>query len=63
VDDFSKRAQLYNKAEQIAVTGVGWLPLFNAKVNVLVRACIKGIDVTGMDYQIPDWSALTGCPG
>jgi ABC-type oligopeptide transport system substrate-binding subunit len=62
VGDFAKRAQLYNKAEQIAVTEVGWLPLFNAKVNVLVRACIKGIDVTGMDYQIPDWSALTGCP-
>ena len=62
VDDFAKRADLYNKAEQIAVDEVGWLPLFNAKVNVLVRDCIKGIDVTGMDYQIPEWSALTGCP-
>jgi oligopeptide transport system substrate-binding protein len=61
VDDFAKRADLYNQAEQIAVTDVGWLPLFNAKVNVLVRACIKGLDVTGMDYQIPNWSALTGC--
>ena len=61
VDDFAKRAELYNKAEQIAVTEVGWLPLFNAKVNVLVRSCIKGIDVTGMDYQIPNWSALAGC--
>jgi hypothetical protein len=27
-----------------------------------VRDCIKGIDVTGMDYQIAEWSALTGCP-
>jgi oligopeptide transport system substrate-binding protein len=62
VDDFAKRADLYNKAEQIAVTEVGWLPLFNAKVNVLVRACIKGVDVTGMDYQFPNWSALAGCP-
>ena len=62
VDDFAKRADLYNKAEQIAVDEVGWLPLFNAKVNVLVRECIKGINVTGMDYQIPDWGALTGCP-
>jgi oligopeptide transport system substrate-binding protein len=62
VDDFAKRADLYNKAEQIAVDEVGWLPLFNAKVNVLVRDCIKGIDVTGMDYQIPEWSALSGCP-
>jgi ABC-type transport system substrate-binding protein len=62
VDDFAKRADLYNKAEQIAVTEVGWLPLFNAKVNVLVRDCIKGVEVTGMDYQFPNWSALTGCP-
>jgi len=62
VDDFAKRADLYNKAEQIAVTEVGWLPLFNAKVNVLVRDCIKGVEVTGMDYQFPYWSALAGCP-
>ena len=62
VDDFAKRADLYNKAEQIAVDEVGWLPLFNAKVNVLVRDCVHGIDVTGMDFQIPEWSALTGCP-
>ncbi len=62
VDDFAKRAELYNQAEQIAVTEVGWLPLFNAKVNVLVRECIQGVDVTGMDYQFPEWSALAGCP-
>jgi ABC-type transport system substrate-binding protein len=61
VDDFAKRAELYNQAEQIAVDEVGWLPLFNAKVNVLVRDCITGIEVTGMDYVIPSWSALGGC--
>jgi oligopeptide transport system substrate-binding protein len=62
VGDFAARAALYNQAEQIAVTEVGWLPLFNAKVNVLVRDCIVGIDVTGMDYLVPEWSALRGCP-
>lgn len=62
IDDFAKRADLYNQAEQIAVSEVGWLPLFNAKVNVLVRECVKGIDVTGMDYQIPEWGSLAGCP-
>jgi len=61
INDVAKRADLYNQAEQIAVDQVGWLPLFNAKVNVLVRDCIKGIDVTGMDFQIPSWSVLTGC--
>jgi ABC-type transport system substrate-binding protein len=62
VGDFAARAALYNQAEQIAVTEVGWLPLFNAKVNVLVRECIAGLDVTGMDYLVPEWSALSGCP-
>lgn len=61
-DDFATRAELYNAAEQIAVTEVGWLPLFNAKVNVLVRECVDGIVVTGMDFQIPEWSDLHGCP-
>ena len=61
VGDFSERAKLYNQAEQIAVTEVGWMPLFNAKVNVLVRDCVKGVAVTGMDYQFPDWSKLAGC--
>jgi hypothetical protein len=28
---------------------------------VLVRECVMGIDVTGMDFVIPDWSALGGC--
>jgi ABC-type transport system substrate-binding protein len=62
VDDWTTRADLYNQAEQIAVAEVGWLPLFNAKVNVLVRECVTGIDVTGMDYLIPAWGALAGCP-
>ena len=61
VGDFGERAKLYNQAEQIAVSEVGWLPLFNAKVNVLVRDCVKGVAVTGMDYQFPDWSKLAGC--
>lgn len=64
VGDFARRAELYNQAEQIAVTEVGWLPLFNTKVNVLVRECVEGVEVTGVfsAYVIPDYSALRGCP-
>ncbi len=61
--DFARRAQLYNQAEQIAVREVGWLPLFNGQVNVLVRECVQGVAVTGLfsAYVIPDYSALRGC--
>jgi oligopeptide transport system substrate-binding protein len=63
VDDFAARAELYNKAEQIAVNEVGWLPLYNAQVNVLVRPCVEGVVVTGLysAFVVPDFTKLTGC--
>jgi ABC-type transport system substrate-binding protein len=63
-DDIARRIELYNQAEQIAVTEVGWLTLFNGQVNVLVRDCVEGVDVTGLfsAYVVPDFSALRGCP-
>ena len=62
-DDFDARVELYNQAEQIAVTEVGWLPLYNGKVNVLVRDCVEGVEVVGLfsAYVVPDASALSGC--
>jgi ABC-type transport system substrate-binding protein len=64
VGDFARRVELYNQAEQIAVTEVGWLPLFNGKVNVLVRDCVEGVAVVGLfsAYIVPDYSQLKGCP-
>lgn len=61
--DFEGRMQLYNQAEQIAVDEVGWLPLFNTQVNVLVRSCIEGITVTGLfsAFVISDYGDLKGC--
>ncbi|MGI9254805.1 MAG: peptide ABC transporter substrate-binding protein, partial [Thermomicrobiales bacterium] len=61
VGDFPKRAELYNKAEQLAVTEVAWLPLFNGQVSVLVRDCVKGVVVTGNGVVIPNFSDLAGC--
>lgn len=63
-DDYQRRIELYNRAEQIAVTEVGWLPLFNGQVNVLVRECVQGVVVTGLysAYVIPNFSELAGCP-
>lgn len=63
-DDYARRIELYNQAEQIAVSEVGWLTLFNGQVNVLVRECVEGVEVTGLfsAYVVPDFSALRGCP-
>lgn len=63
-DDIEARLALYNQAEQIAVNEVAWLTLFNGQVNVLVRECVQGVEVTGLfsAYVVPDFSALRGCP-
>ncbi|MBI1257344.1 MAG: hypothetical protein GC204_07730 [Chloroflexi bacterium] len=58
--DLEGRMKLYNQAEQIAVDEVGWLPLFNPKLNVLVAPYVKGIVFTGQGLVIPDYSKLTG---
>ncbi len=59
-DDLQKRLELYNQAEQIAVDEVGWLPLFNPKLNVLVKPYVQGIVFNGQGLVIPDFSKLTG---
>jgi peptide/nickel transport system substrate-binding protein/oligopeptide transport system substrate-binding protein len=58
--DLEGRMKLYNQAEQIAVDEVGWLPLFNPKLNVLVQPYVEGIVFTGQGLVIPDFSKLTG---
>lgn len=58
--DYIKRMKLYNQAEQIAVTQVGWLPLFNPTINVLVRPYVQGLVLTGQGLIVPDWSAARG---
>ncbi len=58
--DYIKRMKLYNQAEQIAVTQVGWLPLFNPTLSVLVRPYVQGLVLTGQGIIVPDWSAVRG---
>ena len=63
-DDDARRFDLYNQAEQIAVSEVAWLPVFHSQVNVLVRECVEGVAVTGLfsAYIVPNYSELRGCP-
>ncbi|MGB4977949.1 MAG: peptide ABC transporter substrate-binding protein [Anaerolineae bacterium] len=60
VGNDSKRMTLYNQAEQLAVDEVGWLPLFNPTLNVLMRPYVSGFVFTGQGITVPDWSAVRG---
>lgn len=60
VDNIEERLQLYNQAEQIAVTNVGWLPLYNPRLNVLIKPYVTGFVFTGQGILIPDYTALRG---
>ncbi len=57
-----ERFKLYNQIEQIAVDGVGWLPLFAPRFAVLIKPYVSGIVPTGQGLIIPDWSAVRGRP-
>ncbi len=54
------RLPLYQQAEQIALTEVGWLPLYYGKANVLIRSTVKGLVLTpqGLFPEI-DWAKVS----
>ena len=54
------RLKLYQDAEQIALTEVGWLPLYYGKANMLIRSTVSGLVVTpqGLIPQV-DWTKVT----
>ncbi len=56
--DQARRLQDYNKAEQIAVTEVGWLSLFSPNASSLIKTYVTGLVFTGQGVVIPDWSAV-----
>ena len=58
VKDVTARLKSYNEAEQIAVTEVGWLPLFSPNTNAMVKPYVTGLVFTGQGIIIPDWSAV-----
>ena len=49
-----------NCGKEIAVTEVGWLPLYAPKLNVLIQPYVKGIVFSGQGFVIPDYGALEG---
>jgi oligopeptide transport system substrate-binding protein len=58
--DPTARYQLYQQAEQIALTEVGWLPLYYGKTNLLLRPTVSGLVVTPQGlFPKPDWTQVT----
>ena len=54
------RYQLYQQAEQIALTEVGWLPLYYPNAEILIRPTVKGLVATPQGiFPNPDWTAVT----
>lgn len=58
--DQATRLKLYQQAEQIALTEVGWLPLYYGKANILMRSTVQGLVITPQGI-IPkeDWTKVT----
>jgi oligopeptide transport system substrate-binding protein len=50
------RIALYNKAEQIAITDVGWLPLDHQTLSAVIPAKVHGVSLNGNGLYFGDWS-------
>ena len=54
------RLPAYQQAETIALTEVGWLPLYYGKANMLIRPTVNGIVVTPQGlFPAVDWTKVT----
>jgi oligopeptide transport system substrate-binding protein len=60
LNDQAKRLQLYQQAEKIALTEVGWLPLYYGKINLMFSPKINGLVVTPQGiFPKDDWTKVT----
>ncbi len=50
------RIALYNKAEQIAITNVGWLPLDHQSMAAIIPPWVHGVSLNGEGLFFGDWS-------
>jgi oligopeptide transport system substrate-binding protein len=52
------RIQLYNQAEQIAITGVGWLPLDHQTLSAVIPSWVHGVTLNNTGLYFGDWSGV-----
>ncbi|MFV9506411.1 MAG: peptide ABC transporter substrate-binding protein [Oscillochloridaceae bacterium umkhey_bin13] len=59
--DQGERVQLYREAEQLAVSEVGWLPLYSPQVTLAIRPTVRGLvpTVTPQGILATDWTRVT----
>ncbi|MCG8347821.1 MAG: peptide ABC transporter substrate-binding protein [Chloroflexales bacterium] len=55
---YRERLSLYNQAEQIAVSEVGWLPLYNPQSSILIRPTVQGLVLTPQGIIAPNWTQV-----
>lgn len=50
------RITLYNQAEQIAITDVGWLPLDHQELAAIIPSWVHGVSLNNTGLYFGDWS-------
>jgi len=50
------RIQLYNQAEQIAISDVGWLPLDHQSLAAIIPPWVQGVSLNNTGLYFGDWS-------
>ncbi|GAC1565130.1 MAG: ABC transporter substrate-binding protein [Ktedonobacteraceae bacterium] len=50
------RIQLYNQAEQIAITDVGWLPIDHETMAAVIPSTVHGVSLNNTGLYFGDWS-------
>jgi oligopeptide transport system substrate-binding protein len=50
------RIALYNKAEQIAISDVGWLPIDHQAMSAIIPSYVHGVSLNGGGFYFGDWS-------
>ena len=50
------RIQLYNQAEQIAISDVGWLPLDHQSLSAIIPSWVQGVSLNNTGLYFGDWS-------
>ncbi len=52
------RIKLYNQAEQIAVSDVGWLPLDHQTMSAVIPSWVHGVTLNSLGLYFGDWSGV-----
>ena len=50
------RIQLYNQAEQIAISDIGWLPLDHQSLSAIIPSWVQGVSLNNTGLYFGDWS-------